>query len=238
VSSARGHLLVVDDDRLNRMVLTRALNEQGYTVQSAENGTRALEMLDHESSRAFDVVLLDVLMPELDGYQTLARIKQREDLRHVPVIMISAVDEVESAIRCIKMGATDYLTKPFNAALLHARISASLAGKRLRDLELDYLEQVARVTAAASAVESGGFDPASLNGVAARGDALGQLARVFQAMAHEVRAREERLRQELRELRIEIDQQRQAERVAEITETEYFQQLRAQAADLRRLLDT
>jgi CheY-like chemotaxis protein len=238
VSSASGHLLVVDDDRLNRMVLTRALNEQGYSVQSAENGTRALELLEHGSSRAFDVVLLDVLMPELDGYQTLACIKQREALRHLPVIMISAVDELESVIRCIKMGATDYLTKPFNAALLHARISASLAGKRLRDLELDYLEQVARVTAAAAALETGAFNSSSIDSVAARGDALGQLARVFQAMAHEVRAREERLRQEVQELRIEIDQQRQAERVAEITETDYFQRLRAQAADLRRLLDS
>jgi DNA-binding response OmpR family regulator len=173
----------------------------------------------------------------MDGYQTLACIKEQGTLQHLPVIMISALDEMDSIIRCIKLGATDYLTKPFNAALLHARISASLASKRLRDLELEYLEQVGRVTAAAAAVEAGTFAPESVEGVAARADALGQLARVFQRMAREVRAREERLQREVHELRIEIDQVRQAERVAEITETEYFQRLRGQADQLRRMMD-
>jgi CheY-like chemotaxis protein len=232
-----GHILVVDDDRLNRMVLTRALAEQGYTTETAENGRQALALLRERHQPAFDVVLLDVLMPEIDGYQTLACIKEEGTLQHIPVIMISAVDEMESVIRCIKMGATDYLPKPFNAALLHARISASLTGKRLRDLELEYLEQVGHVTAAAAAVETGVFAPESLADVAARVDALGQLARVFQRMAREVRAREERLQREVRELRIEINQVRQAERVAEITETEYFQRLRGQADELRRIMD-
>jgi DNA-binding response OmpR family regulator len=135
------------------------------------------------------------------------------------------------------MGATDYLPKPFNAALLHARISASLADKRLRDLQLEYLEQVGHLTDAAAAVEDGTFGPASLDRVSARADALGQLARVFQRMAHQVRAREERLQREVQELRIEIDQVRQAERVAEITETAYFQRLRSQADELRRIMD-
>jgi DNA-binding response OmpR family regulator len=237
MTAAGGHILVVDDDRLNRMVLTRALGEQGYTTESAENGRQALALLREKHHPAFDVVLLDVLMPEMDGYQTLACIKAEGTLQHLPVIMISAVDDLESVIRCIKMGATDYLPKPFNAALLHARISASLASKRLRDLELEYLEQVSHVTAAAAAVEAGAFAPESLAGVAARADALGQLARVFQRMAREVRAREERLQREVRELRIEIDQVRQAERVAEITETEYFRRLRSQADELRRIMD-
>jgi DNA-binding response OmpR family regulator len=140
-------------------------------------------------------------------------------------------------VRCIELGATDYLPKPFNAQVLRARIGASLAGKRLRDLELEYLEQVGRVTDAAATVEAGTFALASLDGVAARPDALGRLARVFQRMAREVRAREERLRQEVRELRIEIDEARQAKKVAEITESEYFQRLRGEAADLRRIMD-
>ena len=232
----RGHLLVVDDERLNRIVLTRALTEQGYTVETAENGDQALALLSRQQP-AFDVVLLDVLMPELDGYQTLARIKADNGLAHVPVIMISALDDLDSVIRCIKLGATDYLPKPFNAALLQARISASLAGKRLRDLELEYLEQVGRVTAAAAAVEEGTFSPTCLDDVAARDDALGQLARVFQRMAREVRAREERLQRAVHELRIEIDQVRQSEKVAEITESEYFQRLRSQANELRQIMD-
>ena len=231
--TAGGHLLVVDDDRLNRMLLTRALGEAGYTTETAENGRQALALLRDRRQPAFDIILLDVLMPEMDGYQTLACIKEQGTLQHLPVIMISAVDDMDSTIRCIKLGATDYLTKPFNAALLHARISASLAGKRLRDLELEYLEQVGRVTAAAAAVEAGTFAPESLEGVAARADALGQLARVFQGMAREIRAREERLQREVHELRIEIDHVRQAERVAEITETEYFQDLQRKVSKLR-----
>jgi DNA-binding response OmpR family regulator len=153
------------------------------------------------------------------------------------VIMISAVEEMESVIRCIEMGATDYLPKPFNPALLQARLNASLAEKRLRDLELEYLEQVGYVTDAAAAVEAAAFDPESLNGVGARDDALGQLARVFQRMAREVYAREQRLKQEVQELRIELDEARQERQVAEITETDYFQRLQAQAQDLREIID-
>jgi two-component system cell cycle response regulator len=233
---AQGHVLVVDDNRVNRMLLARALEADGYRVTLAEHGRRALDLLAQSPSPPIDAVLLDILMPELDGYQTLERIKAEPGLRHVPVIMISAVEEMESVIRCIEMGATDYLPKPFNAALLRARLGASLAGKRLRDLELEYLEQVGRVTAAAAAVESETFSRASLDGVAEREDALGQLARVFQRMALEVRAREERLKQQVRELRIEIDHSRQAQKVAEITESDYFQGLRSQSERLRRIM--
>lgn len=103
-------------------------------------------------------------------------------------------------------------------------------------IELEYLEQVARVTGAAAALESGEFDPAILEEVATRTDALGLLARRFGSMAREVRAREERLRAQVRELRIEIDHARQAEKVAEITETDFFRDLRSRAADLRRIV--
>jgi two-component system cell cycle response regulator len=230
-----GRILVVDDNRLNQMVLTRSLNQEGYAVATAADGREALDLLRQPPS--FDVVLLDILMPELDGYEALRQIKGDEGLKHIPVIMITAVDELDSVVRCIELGATDYLPKPFNTAILRARIGASLTAKRLRDLELEYLEQVGYITAAAAAVEVETFDPASLDGVAARADALGQLARVFQRMAREVRTREERLQREVRELRIEIDEARQARQVAEITETDYFRRLRGQAADLRKILD-
>jgi two-component system cell cycle response regulator len=233
-STSSGRILVVDDNQLNRSVLTRSLQKEGYAVETAENGLLAFELLRQPPS--FDVVLLDILMPELDGYETLARIKSDDAIKHIPVIMITAVDELESVIRCIEMGATDYLHKPFNGPILQARISASLATKRLRDLELEYLEQVGHVTAAAGAVETATFDLTNLNEVAERSDALGQLARVFQRMAREVRAREERLEQTVRELRIEIDEARQAKKVAEITESEYFQRLRGEADSLRKIM--
>jgi CheY-like chemotaxis protein len=233
----RGRILVVDDNQINRRLLQRALETEGYEVTTAEDGRQALDRLRDTSVPSFDVVLLDILMPELDGYATLAAIKGDDALRHLPVIMISAVDELESVIRCIETGATDYLPKPFNPSVLRARLNASLAGKRLRDLELEYLEQVDRVIAAAVAVEVGEYQAERLDGVANRTDALGHLARVFQRMANEVRAREERLKQQVQELRIEIDEGRQAQKVAEITETEFFQRLRSQAEDLRKIIE-
>jgi two-component system cell cycle response regulator len=226
-----GRILVVDDYVINRMQLKRSLEGQGHTVALAENGRQALEML---ASQPFDVVLLDLLMPELDGFQVLEQMKRDNLQREIPVIVISALEEMESILRCIEMGATDYLPKPFDAALLRARLNASLADKRLRDIELEYLEQVNHVIKAAGAVEAGTFDCDSLNPVAARDDALGQLARVFQNMARQVYAREQSLRQQLQELRIEIDEVKKARQVAEITETEYFRDLCAKAQRLRQ----
>ena len=228
-----GRALIVDDSRLNRMLLRRALAELEIESVEAEDGMRALELLEREP---VDLIMLDLLMPGLDGYATLERIKARPMLSHLPVIVITDVDAVESVVRCIELGATDYLPKPFNAALLSARVGASLAGKRLRDLELEYLEQVGHVTRAAGAVEAGDFDAETLRAVAARDDALGRLARVFSRMADEVKAREERLRAEVRELRIEIDEARQARGVSEITGTDYFKDLRERAGELRRIV--
>jgi len=228
-----GRVLVVDDGEMNRRVLHAALAREGHETQEAANGREALELLAHES---FDVVLLDLVMPEMDGFETLAAIKANDAHRHLPVIVISGIDELDAAVRCIEMGATDYLPKPFNASLLRARVNASLAGKRLRDLELEYLEQVQHVIAAAGALEAGTFEPASLEAVGARDDALGVLARTFARMASEVRAREDRLRAEVAELRIEIDEARQARRVEEITSSDYFRELRDRASDLRRIV--
>jgi two-component system cell cycle response regulator len=236
VATGQARVLVVDDSPVNRMLLSRTLGEQGHSVTTADDGVQALALLQSDAPERFDLVLLDIVMPEVDGYAVLERIKADEGLRRLPVIMISAVDEMESVVRCIEAGATDYLPKPFNAALLEARINASLAEKRLRDLELEYLEQVGHVIDGAAAVEEGRFEPASLDDVARRADALGRLARVFQTMAREVRAREERLQKQVAELRIEIDEVRQAHKVAEITDTAYFKGLREQAADLRKTM--
>lgn len=231
---AVGRVLIVDDGEMNRKVLRAALEREGHATEQAANGREALGLL---ADRSVDVVLLDLVMPELDGYETLAAIKADEALRHLPVIVISGVDELDSVVRCIEMGAADYLPKPFNASLLRARINASLAGKRLRDLELEYLEQVGHVIDAATALEEERFDPADLETVATREDALGVLARSFARMAGEVRAREDRLRREVAELRIEIDEAKQAQRVAEITGSDYFRDLRGRAAELRRMVD-
>lgn len=131
MSPADSRLLVVDDNEDNRYTLLQRLKRQGYTnVTTAVNGREALDRLRDE---AFDLVLLDVMMPELNGYEVLERLKADEKLRHVPVVMISAVDQIESVIRCIELGAEDYLAKPFNPTLLRARVGASLEKKRLRD---------------------------------------------------------------------------------------------------------
>ena len=188
-----GRALIVDDNEVNRMLLRRGLAEQDVDALEAEDGRQALDLL---ASEPVDLILLDLLMPVLDGYATLELIKADDALRHLPVIVITAVEDLESVVRCIDLGATDYLPKPFNAAVLQARVNASLAGKRLRDLELEYLEQVGHVIRAAGSVEAGGFDLAPLASVATRDDALGTLARVFSRMAEEVRAREEALRAE------------------------------------------
>ena len=106
-----GRILVVDDNEINRDMLSRRLVRQGYTPVTAQNGREALERLRAEP---FDLVLLDILMPEMNGYQVLEQLKRDPDLRHIPVIMISALDEIESVVRCIEIGAEDYLPKPFN----------------------------------------------------------------------------------------------------------------------------
>jgi signal transduction histidine kinase len=133
-----GHVLIVDDYPMNRMKLARILADQGHSSDMAENGRQALEMIQ---AHPFDVVLLDILMPDMDGYEVLRRIKDDANIRDIPVIVISAVDEVDSVVKCIEMGAEDYLPKPFNPTLLQARLRTSLQRKRLRDLERSYLQQ-------------------------------------------------------------------------------------------------
>jgi class 3 adenylate cyclase len=124
-------LLVVDDNEDNRYALTRRLAREGYpNVVTADDGAQALELL---SGKPFDLVLLDIMMPNVNGYEVLEKMKADEKLRHIPVVMISAVDELDSVVRCIELGAEDYLSKPFNPTLLRARVGASLERKRLHD---------------------------------------------------------------------------------------------------------
>ncbi len=136
-------ILVVDDNAQNREILARRLARLGHTVEVAPGGHEALALL---RSRPFDLLLLDVMMPELDGYEVLARLKADRTLRELPVIMLSALDEVAAAVRCIEMGADDYLTKPIDTVLLRARMGACLERKWLRDTEVAYLRQAAHVT--------------------------------------------------------------------------------------------
>ncbi len=124
-------LLVVDDNDDNRYTLTRRLKREGYgNISTANDGRQALEQLQQKK---FDLVMLDVMMPEVSGYEVLERMKGDPQLRDIPVIMITAVEDQESVIRCIKLGAEDHLPKPFDPTLLAARVSASLEKKRLRD---------------------------------------------------------------------------------------------------------
>ncbi|MGA1236844.1 MAG: adenylate/guanylate cyclase domain-containing protein [Limisphaerales bacterium] len=134
-----GRLLVVDDSEMNRDMLSRRLERQGHTVLLAENGKQALELL---RANRVDVILLDILMPEMDGLETLGRIKEDEQTRDTPVIMLSALDELDAVVGCIERGADDYLQKPFNPVLLSARLNACLEKKRLRDQERAFFEQL------------------------------------------------------------------------------------------------
>jgi DNA-binding response OmpR family regulator len=226
-----GRILVVEDGAMNRMALTRALEIRGHDVHAVVDGVDAMVAL---RERPFDLVLLDIDMPRKDGFETLAEIKADPIMGEMPVIVISGVEDTASVVRCIEMGALDHLPKPFEPALLDARIGAALSAKRLRDLELEYLDQVGRVTRAAESLEADAFEPEGLGSVVERPDALGVLARTFVRMASEVRAREEALRRQVRELTIEIDEARQAQKVAEITDSDYFRTLRDRAEELRR----
>jgi adenylate cyclase len=127
-----GTVLVVEDDRINRLVLKRSLEADGHVVTMADNGRVALETL---KGALPDVILLDILMPELDGFAVLDSVKADPRLREIPVIMISALDEMDSVVRCIEAGADDYLSKPFDPTLLRARINAGLTKRRLAQAE-------------------------------------------------------------------------------------------------------
>jgi len=147
------HLLVVDDNRVNRLLLGRGLELQGHRVASAENGRIALDMLRAEP---FDLMLLDMEMPEMDGFQVLEQMVGDAGLRDIPVIVTSSLEGVAHVVRCIELGADDYLTKPVNPVLLKARINSSLEKKRLRDQQRDMVRRFA-TSAVAQDLQDSGF---------------------------------------------------------------------------------
>jgi class 3 adenylate cyclase/CheY-like chemotaxis protein len=136
-----GRLLVVDDNEGNRDLLSRRLLRDGCEVLTAATGAEALSLA---RSHDFDLILLDIMMPEMDGFTALTELKKDPRLRHIPVIMISAIDELESVVRCIEGGADDYLPKPFNPVILRARVNALLERKHLRDEEMRKTEELQR----------------------------------------------------------------------------------------------
>ena len=220
--SQGGMILVIDDNPTNCDLLARQLQRQAYTVTTATNAQQALRLL---KAIPYDLILLDVIMPGMDGLELLQEIKRHDRWRQIPVIMISAVDEIDGAVKCIELGAEDYVQKPFDPTLLKTRINVCLERKQLRNQEALYLQQVERLTTAAAAVETQTFSPASLNDLSQQPNKLGRLARVFQHMAQEVQSREQRLEQELHLLQVSIDSTQKQDLVAEIVATDHFQQL-------------
>src|SRR5262247_3198561 len=151
-SGDRAEILVVDDNRVNRLLVAQLLEQLKHRVSFAENGRQALEVLrDHPA----DLVLLDVEMPEMNGYETLEALQADPKLRDIPVVMMSSVDEVDSVARCIEMGAEDYLFKPVNAVLLRARVAASLEKKRLRDQQRELFRKFATAEVAEELMATG-----------------------------------------------------------------------------------
>ncbi len=151
-ASTPGTILIADDNRVNRLLLSRGLEQQGHTVVFAQDGSEALDLLRRQQ---FDLLLLDVLMPELDGYGVLAELKHDPHLRDIPVVMTSSLDELDSVVKCVEMGAEDYLSKPINPVLLNARITASLEKKRLRDQQRELISKFATKEVAEDLLMSG-----------------------------------------------------------------------------------
>jgi adenylate cyclase len=150
--SGPARLLVVDDNKVNRLLLTRSLEVQGHSVASAENGRVALEMLRRES---FDLLLLDMEMPEMDGFQVLEQLVNDRQLHDLPVIVTSSLEGIDNVVRCIELGAEDYLSKPVNPVLLKARIGASLEKKHLRDQQKELVRRFATPEVAQDLQNSG-----------------------------------------------------------------------------------
>src|SRR5690242_6470473 len=152
MAESHARLLIVDDNKVNRLLLARNLQMQGHSTALAENGRVALEML---RQAPYDLLLLDIEMPEMDGFAVLERLKADVQLRDLPVIVASSVEGLDNIVRCIELGAEDYLTKPVNPVLLRARIDASLEKKRLRDQQRELISKFATKEVADDLLASG-----------------------------------------------------------------------------------
>ena len=168
-------LLVADDNKVNRLLLSRSLELQGHRVATAENGRVALELLRRE---AFDLLLLDMEMPEMDGFQVLEHLAGDAQLRDLPVIVTSSLEGVAHVVRCIELGADDYLHKPVNPVLLKARIDSSLEKKRLRDQQKEMVRRFA-TSEVAQDLQQSGF---ALGGKRVRGSVMFSDIRGFTAL--------------------------------------------------------
>lgn len=230
-----GRILAVDDDALNLDLLAQRLSRQGHVVSTASDG---LEALEKARQQPLDLVLLDVMMPHLDGYCTLAAFKADEQLRHIPVIMISALDELSSVVRCIEAGAEDYLPKPFNATLLRARIGACLEKKALRDQELQlYNNLVTSQQRLARELEQADRFVGSLPVEVRQEPRLAPLLAAFERMSGAVSRRETELRATIQELEIKISRQALSRQVGSIVTDPSFSILAERARAMRARRD-
>ncbi len=202
-----GTILAIDNNPIDCDLLARQLKRQGYVVATATNASQALRLLN---AIPFDLIVFDASVPGIDGLELLGQLQQDEKLKHIPAIAICALEEIDVAVRCIELGAEDYVHKPFDPILLQTRVSTCLEKKRLRDRELRYLQQVERLISAAAAVETKSFNPDSLDDLSQCPHKLGQLARVFQQMARSIDCRERSLQHQIELLQVSSNEPRQA----------------------------
>jgi DNA-binding response OmpR family regulator len=226
-----GRILAVDDDELNLDLLAQRLTRQGHVVTTASDGEEALGKV---AKQTFDLVLLDVMMPRLDGYGTLARLKADEQLRPIPVIMISALDELSSVVRCIEAGAEDYLPKPFNPTLLRARIGACLEKKALHDQELNlYHNLVQSQQQLDRELTAAHRDMAALDADLRCDPRVQPLMQAFARMASAVSRRETDLRATIQDLEIQINRKAVTNHVKTIVADPSFSALNERARAMR-----
>lgn len=226
-----GRILAVDDDALNLDVLAQRLTRQGHLVSTAVNGQEALAKARQQP---FDLVLLDVMMPELDGYGALAALKADEQLRAIPVIMISALDELSSVVRCIEAGAEDYLPKPFNATLLRARVGACLEKKFAHDQEVAlYHRLVVSQQRLDRELSQAHRQMAALDPELREDPRIAALLEAFQRMSGAVSRRETDLRATIQDLEIKINRQALSSQVTTIVADPTFTTLTERARAMR-----
>ena len=198
--SRTGHILVVDDAKSMQIKMLGAAKALGHTAYGVDSGADALAyMKDHP----VDAVLLDIVMPEMDGFAVLKAMKEDAILKDIPVIVISSLDDTDSAVQAIELGAEDFLPKNFDPVIFRARVNTLLQKKFVRDAEIDYLRQVDKLSKAAQVLKLGNYNPSKLGlqDISERKDALGDLARVFADAAQKVYERERRLRHTIKTLR-------------------------------------
>lgn len=226
-----GRILAVDDDALNLDVLAQRLTRQGHLVSTAADGEEALAKARQQP---FDLVLLDVMMPRLDGYGALAALKGDEQLRAIPVIMISALDELSSVVRCIESGAEDYLPKPFNATLLRARVGACLEKKFAHDQEVALYHRLVMSQQRLDRELSQAHRQVEAMGPGVRDDPrLAPLLEAFQRMSGAVSRRETDLRATIQDLEIKINRKVVTSQVTTIVADPAFTNLTERARAMR-----